>query len=129
MVAVVPKLTEHHQWVLGQVGSSTGLLEKLAIRWSCNRVCCLLCFLLWSCSGTQRWWSPEPNPFCVSFSESLQENINSIYTMLCWRATVGFQRFKYKTVFTHLEYKHVKTPCTSLVALILLHMLNVWSSK
>lgn len=73
---------EIHQ-PLGQVRSSTGLLEKLAIRCSCSRVCCLLRFLFWSCSGTQHWWRPESNPYCGSFSESLQENINNIYIVLC----------------------------------------------
>lgn len=112
-------------------GTSKGvfLLEKLAIRCSCNRVCCPLHFLLWSCSGTQSWWSPEPNPYCVYFSESLVENINSIYIMLCWRATIAFQRFNIKSVFTHLEHKRVKIQCRSLVGLILLQMFNAWSSK
>lgn len=56
-----------------------GYLKKLVIRCSCNRVCFLLRFLLWSCWGKHFCWDPEPIPYCVSFSESLWGKIHLIY--------------------------------------------------
>ena len=57
-----------------------GLLEDGGgIRCSCSRVYSPPWYLLWSCSGTRRWWSLEPLPYCSPSYESLMQEIDKYY--------------------------------------------------